>query len=200
MAVRQELVKNGRELPRLERYELVDKINEFVLLRDQALVAFLFLTGCRIKEVVRFLDEKDGRKLLGMPIQKKQVEERPDHLIITGVRTLKRGRTMRIRRSIPVPLNDKERPFVNVLLAYLSTLDRDSYLFDMTRQRANQILERVGLFPHYLRHLRATRLVTDYDFSNQDLQRYFGWAHSSRADTYVHLNVGDLLAKMGKFR
>jgi len=49
---------------------------------------------------------------------------------------------------------------------------------------------------HYLRHCRATHLVTIYGFDSMRLVKYMGWTDARPADTYVHLNVDDLADKM----
>ena len=44
--------------------------------------------------------------------------------------------------------------------------------------------------------MRATHLTTDYGFSAQELRKFFGWATSTMADNYSHLNVEDIARKM----
>jgi len=211
MAIRKQLLDKYKELPQMERYEILDKIKQLKSLRNQALVCFLYLTGCRVEEVVKFIKEKnphrivkrddqwvkapiENRSLIGLPIQKKQIEIEDDNLTIRNVRCLKR-KTM-VRRSIPILFKDKEMSFINILQSYLNGLQEDDYLFPITRTRAYQILSKIGLFPHYLRHIRMTHLVVDYNFSSGHLKKFTGWSDSKTADDYVHLSVDDLLDKM----
>jgi integrase len=209
-------LEQHKELPRLERYEILDRIERIEgrnIIRDKAFVAFLFLSACRVEEVVTYYREKvllkakrraedqykgkdQMRVVLGQPIRKKQVDIVDDSIIIHGVRTLKRRDEH--RRSIPILMNDREMPFIEIFMRYLNSLEPEDYLFQFNRTRGYQILSSVGLFCHYMRHLRNTILSTEYNFTGQQMQQFNGWTKSGSADPYVHLGVEDLLAKMRK--
>jgi len=216
MGLRKQIKEKYGIIPALARYEVLDKIKEMEL-RDRALVCFLYLTGCRIEEACKFIKEtnprrilikKDNkgnrvevpmpidRKMVGTPITKKQIEIENDVMIIRNVRILKRKKMM--IRDIPVIIWDKEMPFIDTVKEYIDSLKDDDFLFDMTRQRGHQILAEANLFPHWLRHIRATHLVRDYGFNTEHLRQFTGWTDSKPAAQYVHLNVDDLLAKMNE--
>lgn len=219
MAIRAELTKNKQALKIIQRYELLDKIESFTgpyALRNKALVSFLYLTGCRVEEVCKFIKEKNLKRIrknkvtkeissapilerqqIGEPLKKKQVEFRENNVIIHNVRCLKR-RSVQIVRSIPVPKKEREHAFISFVLAYMLELQPEDYLFDLTRQRIYVILSGVGLYPHYLRHLRMSHLAVDYNFSSADLKQFTGWTTSKTADEYIHLNITDLVNKMAK--
>lgn len=57
--------------------------------------------------------------------------------------------------------------------------------FQPLRVVPNQVLH---LYPHFLRHCRATHLVSDYAFGPYHLQQYMGWSSSSPAIVYVKLD------------
>lgn len=220
MAVRKHLTKEGKEEPpRLERFEILERINQLqgrTQLRDKAFISYLYLTGCRVEEACKYIREKnrsrtitstdaEGRKvripqpifkskLEGEPIKRKQFEFKGDVMIVHSVRCLKRRK--KVTRPIPIVALPEERPFINHIIRYLKTLEPEDDLFPFIRKRANQILETVDLYPHYLRHLRATHLVTDYNYDTEHLKKFFGWASSETASNYVHLNVEDLITKM----
>ena len=194
MAIRKDILEKHKQLPVLQRYELIDRINLLDNIRDQALVAFLYLSACRVSEVCQYYTkENDKRILKGYSIQKKQLEIEDGVLKIFNVRTLKRRRTM--FKTIPIIIC-KERKLYSILKTYLDTLGPEDYLFPITRQRAYQILGKVELFNHYLRHLRLTHLVTDYNFSSMELKQFVNWGNSKSADSYIHLNVDNLINKM----
>jgi len=216
MGIRKDLKdNNGGLLPVLARYEVLDRARELEL-RDQALVSFLYLTGCRVEECCKYIKEylpnrtlkpmdkelgkrveveaPQDRKFVGKPIQKKQIEFEDDVMIIRNVRILKRKQVL--IRDIPILVWEKERAFINIIREYLRTIGDDTPLFDITRQRAYQILSSVGLFPHWLRHIRATHLVRDYGFNTEHLRQFTGWTDQRPAATYVHLNIKDLVQKM----
>jgi len=181
----------------LDYWELKEKMSSMTghnEVRDRALVSFLFITGCRIEEVVKF---KDKEKNWHSPIKKIQLEMQEGFFQISTVRILKARKKQ--WKTIPiVPMDDDERYFMNVFLTYYHTIkDPMTPLFNMTRQRAYQILSKVGLFPHLLRHSRCTILITKFGFDSYDLQRFIGWTSILSSQPYVHLSVRDLVRKMG---
>ena len=96
-------------------------------------------------------------------------------------------------------LRDIEKPFIDIFLEYYNSIDDpDAYLFNITRQRAYQLLEKLGIFPHLLRHARMTHLVVDYKFDIADMMKITGWKRAQTAMTYTHLNVTNLVEKMQK--
>lgn len=220
MAVRKKIIETYGYLPILKRYEILERINALDNIRDRALVAFLYLTGCRIEEVVKYYWEAQTHRRLkikkgqpetkdlpipikvlkGEPIKKKQLEFKNDVIIIQDVRSLKRGKyedSKRVRlRNVPIFIAPNEMPFIEIVQEYIKTKGLDDPLFDMTRQRASQILNKIGMFNHYLRHIRDTHLVLDYGFSAAELKQYNNWASSITADNYVHLNIDNLIDKM----
>jgi integrase len=210
-----EYTQKLKESPILTREELVKRITiDSITVRDRALIAFLYLSACRIEEVVRYVKTKNLRRVLrnketkeleskplehtikaGDPIKKSQIEIRPGTIIIVNdVRTLKRKKYY--ARKIPIPINDRERELVAMFIWYLKSLNEDEYLFDISRVRAWQILRSIDLHPHYLRHMRNTHLAIDYNMSSSQIQKLNGWGVSSTADVYVHLNIEDLIKHM----
>lgn len=215
MGIRKDIIEEHKELLLLQSYEILDKVNLLNSLRDKALVSFLYLTGCRIEEVVKYIIERNPKRELtnkqtkkkysapilerikqGNGIKKKQLIFEDDNLTIYNIRCLKRKKDNAIKRTIPILLKEKEKPFVKLIQEYIKELDREQELFPITRARAYQILSEIGLFPHYLRHLRLTHLVIDYNFSNEHLRRFTGWTSGKPTDEYVHLSAEDLLEKM----
>ncbi len=199
MGIRQKIIETYKELRPLARYELLDIIHSMKgehIERDQALVSFLYLTGCRIEEVCKYIvPNKNGLNIYkGFPIQKKQVTSREGVVIIQNVRCLKRKKEL--RRNIPIIINDLDNKFLSLLLNYVLKLQEEDYLFNIGRVRAYQILSKVGLFPHYLRHIRLTHLVTDYGFSDAHLKQFTGWSDGRPASVYTHLNVENLIKQM----
>lgn len=248
MAIRKKLIQEHKEIPIIQRYELLDKIKKldtFNTVRDQSLISFLYLTACRIEEVVRYVietspqrtyrDSKGNLKeapildpiLAGNPIMKKEIEFRDDNvMLVHNVRILKRNNINQLlkgfrtqtgeiiadgelnaemgeirvkeRKTVPVVPKKQEIPFIEYIQKYLKTIEEEDYLYSITRQRAGQILSKVGLFPHYLRHLRLTHLVLDYNFNSEALRRFTGWKDARPASYYVHLNVNDIIDMMKK--
>jgi len=207
MKLRNQIRKqNNNQIPNLYRYQIIEAINKQGDLRYRALIAFLYLTGCRVSEVVKYkknpqpkkkgMPPKDDSRIIGEPIRKKHVELRDNHIIVLTVRTLKQ-RKLKQYRNIPIPKNTLENSFIKEFMAYYDSItDPETYLFNFTRVRAWQILQKSNLFCHWLRHARTTHLVQDYDFSVPQLQQFFGWTKADTPTHYVHLNVKNLLDKM----
>jgi integrase len=176
------------------RPEILGALCQLPVLRDRALLSFLYLTGCRISEVVRYKHRSKDWK--GEPIKKDQVEIQSDFIIIHNVRVLKTRKEIRFKK-VPIRVNSLEHPFINQFLEYFNKIsDPNAYLFDITRQRAFQILKTVGIFPHLLRHTRVTHLISDYDFSVPQLQKFFGWIKWDSAGEYAHLDIRDIMKKL----
>jgi len=177
----------------MSRQELLYHISDLPL-KYQALVAFLYLTGCRVSELVGNKSRDYPRK----PIFRHQVERtffnNVPILMIKDVPVLKRKSNM--TRNVPVVI-EREKPFVDILLAYIKNMGMDDVLFPMTRQTAWKIVNKqLGLWPHYFRHLRNTHLTREYGLSGHELKNFNGWASAMMADNYVHLNWRDIASKM----
>lgn len=173
------------ELPTREHLlRIIQKINSQNPTRDKALLALNYLTGARVSEL--------------LSIKRKQIEKVSkadvEFLIIHNVKVLKRRKD--IHRTILIPVK-KEKDFLLLALEHINKTGDEEKLFDITRQRAWQITKnKTGYFNHFFRHLRTTHLVTDYNFSAHELQKFFGWASSKMADAYAHLDVEDIARKM----
>jgi integrase len=222
MAVRKHMLEKGTGIEVMPRSILLNKIREIKSPRIQALACFLYLSACRVEEVVKLVQETklnrtiiqkemvDGvmkktpvaapiteRKLKGEPIKKSQIEIREDVILVHNVRCLKKRKGYKLR-TIPININSMERPFIETFLEYLENVPDNGYLFDMTRQNAFTMLDRVGLYCHFLRHCRLTHLAVDYNFNSSELRQFTGWGSSFMSDHYVHLNIDNLMNKMSK--
>lgn len=222
MGVRDDLTESGTTPPPVfRRAELLQKINSLDTnnsLRDRALIAFLYLTGARIEEVVQFKRARNinrmktrilpnGHKikeqrprfiteLKGYPIQKKQIEFRDNDIIVHDVRCLKQKRKR--YRNIPIVFKHQEMEFVHIFLSYVATLKPDDFLWNFTSRYARMLCNEIGLYPHLLRHIRNSHLAIDYNFNSEELKKFNGWTRADTASNYVHLNVSDLISKMKK--
>jgi len=173
--------RNPKEMPLMDKEELLSALNILEKTRDRALVSSLYLTGARISEIVRKL-------------RKNQIKIRGKFLIVEGVPILKRREKEFLKRNIPINM-EKERPFVNIFLRWYESCPTP-ILFNISRIHAWRIINKVGLFPHYLRHLRLSHLVTEYGFNSSELRHFTGWKEETTASWYVHLRTEDLMRKM----
>jgi len=177
--------------------------------RARALFSLYYLTGCRVSEIV---------KCNSLRIQKK--EERPEaiyryeekvahdyqglkredikFLRIDGkkcmiIRTENRKNKYRTTKKMPIPI-ELELPLVKYILEYMIKYVRaEDLLFPFGVKRATQIInETVGWNVHFIRHIRATHLVTKYDYNEQLLIKFMGWTDSRPAKAYMELSSKDL--------
>jgi len=117
-----------------------------------------------------------------------EIDNRPFMLIRTENRKHKTKKTKRL----PIPL-EFEAPIVEYLKRYLDILRDQDVLFPFTDGRASQIINQTtGFNTHFIRHIRATHLVTIYDFNEQLLIKYMGWTNSMPAKNYMELSHKDL--------
>lgn len=199
-------------------YIIDTKLNN---LRDKALASFLYMSGCRISEILgttktikHYIKEK-GKFILDLegmraynpeentitkvkPLTKESIEIKPEIalMLIHDVPCLKRREDIP-KRYIPVYI-PKVRAFFEIFMQYYKTLQPGQPLFSITRQRAWQIMKsKLGLFNHFFIHNRTTHLVVHDGFSDQDLKQYRGWSSTLPATSYVHMRWQDLARKMG---
>lgn len=169
----------------MTRKELAEKIGRASTLKKRAFLSFLYVTATRINEVIKIIKAND--------VELKQFNKQ-DFLVINQVPTLKRK--LKVKRNIPIPIL-REEYFVNFIVEYVDTLQGDDVLFDFSPEYAWKIVNQcTGMFPHYLRHLRLTNLVTDYGLTTSELRQFTGWTNDSPASVYVHLGWQDIAKKM----
>jgi len=150
----------------------------------RALFILAYLTAGRIREVLSLTREQFKIEKIGV------------RKVLTIRHMLNEKNRKRHTKTFHIPI-DKERALVNPILSYLNTKERKERIFPFkTRQRAWQILKQYGIFPHYLRHIRLTHLVTIYGFTDQVLVRFAGWTDSQPAQYYIELKAEDILDKM----
>ena len=192
--------RNAGFMRMLSREELLLKIESMPLrdgldMRNKALICFIYLTGLRISEVV-------GLKVKNIPpIIKKQVstyiQDNMHYLLVSDVFILKRRKGI-LKRNLPI-LVEGEDIFLEPIINYINNIGDDLPIFlsergeSITRRHAMRIIEKhTGLFPHYLRHLRATHLVVEFDLSDKHLTEIMGWKDNRMASRYTHLKFEDV--------
>lgn len=193
------------------RQSLLYKIRQMSSLRNRALASFIYLTGCRISEIVgkekgipiyetnaiTGKNEKIGdKKIKILPLTKESIEFMTENIILVqNVASLK-WRDKVPRRNIPMKVSS-DGEFISIFMNYYMDLKPGEPLFKMTRQRAWQIInDELGLFTHYLIHQRCTDLVTRKNISDLYLKKLRGWKDTRPAEVYTHLQWEDLAEKL----
>ena len=185
----------------------------------RTLVALLYITGCRVSELIRYerlfyekeeyLDA-DGKKrkrtlwrtrrvVESLPgIKKNQLRYEDSHeltyLVIT-TRNLKNRHTH--EKTIPLncsrPIN---QGFLQIIDDYIETLSDEDEMFPYTRPQIEYKLKKFLPFNiHYIRDIRATHLYVLYDLKEEELKRAMGWTDSRPASRYVAMRWTDFAEK-----
>ena len=213
-------------IPKPELLAMIHSINSNTKVRDKALVSFIYMTGCRISEIVgttkvsnKYSDSDIKNKVAYkeripikseeykvVPLKKENIEINfeDDIIRVYNVICLKR-KFENHRRTIPIIIS-QEKPFVDLFLKYYDTLQEGDTIFPINRQRAWQIINKhmvkyvdskeIRLFNHFLIHERCSHLAAHKNFSPLDLQKFRGWRDTSQASVYAHLNTEDIANKM----
>ncbi len=185
--------------------------------RAKALFAMYYLTACRVSEIVKVTNLwkkkyiKEGNKF-------KEISKEPiDHNypgIKKGeikfgmeydkqcmyIRTENRKHKQRTTKRQPIPI-ELEQPIVEFIKDYIKDIDDDSILFNFKSKRATQIIvDSTDFNVHFIRHIRATHLVTKYDFNEQALIKFMGWTDARPAKNYMELSSKDIFQQFYKDR
>jgi len=173
------------DLPDLN--ELVSMVNECKEPRVKALFSILYLTGCRISEILA----KKGTDFQGdfQGLTPKQVAfDYIEGKEVVYIRTPNRKNKNRTSKRQPIPLI-KEKELYKFVYDYIKGKEPTRPIFDFGIRRARQLLLKHFKFnPHFIRHIRLSHLVIHYDFNEQALVRFAGWSDGRPSKHYIEMN------------
>jgi len=176
--------------------EIPDIINRGTSTRTRALASLLYLTACRISEILKVVKQTDIIR------DKADIEEELDWrigekniiLVKTGNKKHKRTRTKTQIINLDRPI---ERELWGNVDDYIDEIGEREILFPHNRDWAHKLLRKeYNIFPHLLRHFRLSHISGKYDLTEQQLVLFAGWTDGRPAKTYVHLRARDLLRKL----
>jgi len=170
-------------------------------LRARALIAMYYLTAGRLTELVRkkgFDQQPIDKEFMGV-CKQDIVKDEIDGLPVMYLRIENRKHKKRKTKRQPIPIA-LEEPLVKHIEAYLDIIKIPNLpLFRFSSKRATQIInDTTGFNPHFWRHIRATHLITLYDFNEQALIEYMGWTDARPAKAYMELSKKDLFRSFYK--
>lgn len=171
----------GQKVPTQE--ELYQIAREIGKSSHRTLFVLSYLTAGRVNEV------------LDLTFDQFKMETRLGRRVLTIYHMLNEKHRSRHSKTFHIPL-DRESKLIGLMLPYLNSRKGKHIFRFHSRQRAWQILTKIGFFPHYLRHIRLTHLVTIYGLSDQLLIKFAGWTNSLPAQYYMELKAEDILEKM----
>jgi integrase len=187
-------------IPKTDIYALVENQDDEI----KSLVYCLYLTGARASELIQ-IETKDFDE---------QTDTSGNQQITVKVNTRKKKRGFPYR-IIPLRSTSQvELKMLHHLLKHKTTYERLGYnrLFPYRRETIWRKLSSLTfttswlvftpklavkenqtqhLYPHFLRHCRATHLVTDYAFNPYVLKDLMGWSSTKPANVYVNLDWRD---------
>lgn len=154
---------------------------------------FIYLTGQRASEA---LETRRSH------IQLKTLSTGLEALVVDSL-TYKNMTHM--RREICIPMNRREKPIVENCLRHIQDMNLEAKVLPVTRQtlwnwlstvtvegvRALDVRQRalvdidVHVYPHFLRHTRATHMADYYNLDHQGMMAYFGWKDANMPNYYV---------------
>ena len=208
----------GREVKPIEeeydRTEIIQMIKSTSDTVVKSLLSILYLTGTRISECLEL-------KKKHIKFRKLKVGKKVKMFMVVRLRTLKKWKynlndgeklidyrskglnpptkVIFTYRQVPVPI-EYDGFFVRCVKEHMDNLNDQDLLFKFTRKTAwlkiKELGKNIDVWIHLLRHVRAKELVTKYNFVDQDLIKFFGWADSRPAARYISLNWKDIAKKM----
>lgn len=153
---------------------------------------YLYLTGQRAREALQTRRSH---------IQVKEL----DGMEVLVVDSITEKNAKQPRREIAIAMNRREKPFVEYVLSEIQGLSLDSLIMPVTRQTLWNWLSKVTVkniraldinakklvdinlrvYPHYLRHTRATHMADYYAFDHLRMMKFFGWRDTQMPNFYV---------------
>ena len=118
-------------------------------------------------------------------------------MLVIRLRNLKNKRVRENIKFIPLPLTNEDHTKMNdIIQQYLYTLEPEEELFPFAERRGEQIINKAGFNPHFLRSCRLTHLVKYHNFSDQKLKVFAGWSDSRPSREYIRIGHADIAESM----
>jgi site-specific recombinase XerD len=182
--------KKGMKLPEelLTEEEVKRMVEGAYNIRDKALIAVLFESGCRIGE------------LLSRKIKHVVFDEYGAVLIVDGKTGMRR---IRLVNSVPLlanwianhPRKNEPECFLWINMNDYKNLVGQRAVAEMLSSTAKRVGINKKIYCHLFRHSKATHLAKF--LTEQELKVYFGWTGGSdMASIYVHLSGKDVENKI----
>lgn len=93
-----------------------------------------------------------------------------------------------VTKNIPIPIV-REYAMVAMIKEYIKDLEPESVLFPFSVSKGEGIINKAaGLNAHFLRHIRATHLTMDYEFTEFQLMMFMGWQDGTPASKYIRID------------
>jgi len=204
--------------------DIYNKLSHFNNIRDKCLYVLMYITACRVGEIVRRRVWKIGKKMVRI-VKKGKVKNAliqdftkkklvkieysitkddltiqelgAKKILVVRLRNLKNKQKGGNTKLIPLPLTTPlNLEFFKIIQQYTRILDEGEELFPIGERRAEQIINKAGFNPHFLRSCRLTHLVKYNNFSDQKLKVFAGWSDSRPSKHYIKIGWEDMANSM----
>jgi site-specific recombinase XerD len=163
--------------------------------RAKKLFLWLYLSGQRVSEAL---------KLTRFDVSLQTLKGK-EYIVVNSMTAKNKAQP---RRSIPIPMFGDEKDFSELVWGGIEKKTEDVPLFNVRRTNVWNLLSKVKLeehmaidpktkqvieidmkiYPHFLRHCRASHLAMFYGYSLYRLMQYFGWSSPGVASVYASMN------------
>lgn len=202
--LRKEL-KLGREKPIPYPLQTIEEVAALAERYDKPdvrfMCSFLYLTGQRVSEFLETraaditMQELDGREIL-------------------VVNSLTEKNRVQPRRILPIARSGDEKPMVDYCMKYMEKMEPKQRLMEYSRTNCWNLLSSqmvsiniidldktmkataIRVYPHFLRHCRASHLVMFHNYDIYKLMQFFGWRSLLTPSIYAKMDWRSLAAPM----
>lgn len=189
--------KPTEEYPSPNEHELYNNLKQMPE-PYRSYAAFTYLFGNRVSEALgkRVSDEKGLERWEYPPFYPSALEVAGSWLVAHEVPTLKRqGRPRRI--AYVYLEGPGELRFAEILIDYLKERSPEEPAWKHSRITQWKYTDQyLGIPPHKLRGMRATKDAVTYELDAIDLQRKFNWSTPGMPMLYAAKNPHDIMRKM----
>lgn len=214
-------LESSKKIYHIEPQDILNIASNIKDERDRALFCVLYLTACRISEVVRYQKRQWGNKkviitkegyrpkrvtkqdytqlkkigIVQDGLKRKDIIERVIKNIPCIEFTLRnlKHRKQKIK-SIPIRLdNEINKKLWHYIYVYIQTLEEWRELFPFMNRNGERIINKIGWNPHSLRKARLTHLYKYEKYNDHDLMSYAGWTDARPSKDYIKSISDDLI-------
>jgi len=173
------------------------KYNDALEPHQKTALYLTYLTGARATEAISIkasdFQTQDNQIIVLVKTQKKRRGEPYRYLPLRSSNHAEQEMLVNITRHTNTLIAAEQDN--TALIPYCrSTLWNWARRVDITTKAINQRARKIiddypfKMYPHYLRHCRASHLVNNYGFDAFALQQYMGWSDIEMAKIYVSLD------------
>lgn len=190
-------IEDINDPPKEELYNNIINIKE----PYRSYIAFLYLTGNRVSEVLgiphKEKERNTSKDFIVEPIRKYHIEINSSQTIMrVWARTLKRKERPQHYYVARIDTEEEKRYF-EIIYNHLLNIKPEEYPWNFSRYKAWRYCNlATKIPPHKLRGLRATRDAVEFELDAIDLKQKFNWSSPNMAFHYASKSSHDIENKL----